>query len=228
MAATLTGSATYRERIAVPPGAVLEVQLADISRADVAADVLSSKRYALQGVPADFSLDYDEALIETNMTYAVSASIRLDGKLLFTTDTVYPVLTRGAPERADLVLVQVSSEQPAASSAALDETTWELVTMRGEVPAIDKKPQIKFGQAGFFGTKGPCNSFRGQAEISGNDIHFPDKMAGTLMACPPNVDELEQDYLKVLGEVTSYAREDTKLTLNNSAGVALMEFKLKP
>ena len=38
--ASLTGTATYRERIALPPGAVFEATLEDVSRADAPAEVL--------------------------------------------------------------------------------------------------------------------------------------------------------------------------------------------
>ncbi|MBO6774757.1 MAG: YbaY family lipoprotein [Marinibacterium sp.] len=38
----VTGSVTYRERIALPPGAVLKVSLLDVSQQDVAATVISS------------------------------------------------------------------------------------------------------------------------------------------------------------------------------------------
>ena len=40
--ASITGTASYRERIALPQKAVLEVKLLDVSRADTAATVLSS------------------------------------------------------------------------------------------------------------------------------------------------------------------------------------------
>ena len=40
-AATIRGSAAYRERMALPPGAVLAVALQDISRADAPAETLA-------------------------------------------------------------------------------------------------------------------------------------------------------------------------------------------
>jgi META domain/Type III secretion system lipoprotein chaperone (YscW) len=39
--ASLTGTATYRERIALPPDAVFEATLEDVSRADTPAEVVS-------------------------------------------------------------------------------------------------------------------------------------------------------------------------------------------
>lgn len=42
--AAVTGTATYRERIALPPGAVLEVTLEDVSRAGAPAEAIGSVR----------------------------------------------------------------------------------------------------------------------------------------------------------------------------------------
>ena len=40
----LTGTATYRERIALPPGAVFEATLEDVTRADAPADLEPARR----------------------------------------------------------------------------------------------------------------------------------------------------------------------------------------
>ncbi len=38
----LTGTVTYRERIALSPGSVIDVQLQDVSRADAAAQIIAA------------------------------------------------------------------------------------------------------------------------------------------------------------------------------------------
>jgi putative lipoprotein len=52
------------------------------------------------------------------MQYGVRATIRHDGKLLFTSDTHYPVLTRGAGNTAEVLLIMVdrAPTEPDASS----------------------------------------------------------------------------------------------------------------
>jgi len=107
----VTGTAGYRERIALLPGAVMTVKLVDISRADAKAVVLDEQVISLdeKSVPVDFELSCDPDAIQENHAYAVQASIRVKDKLAFTTDRVYPVLTRGAPSHVDLVLVRVAS-----------------------------------------------------------------------------------------------------------------------
>jgi putative lipoprotein len=105
--ATVTGSVSYRERIALPADAVIVVQLRDVSRMDVAAKLISEQTIKPQhSVPIPFSLAYDPGEIDERMTYAIFASIRGAGRLLFVTDRSYQVLTHGNPHHLDLILVQ--------------------------------------------------------------------------------------------------------------------------
>ena len=101
----ITGSVTYRERIALPPDAVVRVALLDVSRMDVAATLIAEATIvAEQAVPIPFELVYDPAEIDPRLVYAVRATILRNDNYLFVTDTHYPVLTRGHGETADLVL----------------------------------------------------------------------------------------------------------------------------
>lgn len=103
----LTGTVTYRQRIALPPNAVIEVQLADVSRADAAATILASQTITAEGkqVPFAFALKYDPAQIDSRLTYAVAARISVDGRLRWVNATRIPVLTRNAPLTGIDVLV---------------------------------------------------------------------------------------------------------------------------
>lgn len=226
MAGSIEGVATYRERIAVPPGAVLQVSLVDVSLADAPSVTLSAKRYALASVPATFTLEYDEALIDERMSYAVQASILGgDDTLLFTTDTHSPVLTRGGTNTVDLVMVKVAAPQEAPS---LENSRWEVSELAGKLLVAERKPAIEFAESGAFGATGGCNRFTGQAEIGAASLSFPDNMAGTLMACPPPGDELERQFLKALPEVTGYVLNGDLLALTNEAGVTVMRLSRLP
>jgi putative lipoprotein len=104
----IQGSVAYRERIAVPLGAKLDIQLVDISIADAPAKVIAHKQINMATqVPIPFVLDYPKREIKEGMTYSVSARITDAGKLLFISDRVTPVLTRGQGSQAHLILVKV-------------------------------------------------------------------------------------------------------------------------
>jgi putative lipoprotein len=109
--ARVTGTVTYRERIALPPTAVIKVQLVDVSRADAPAIVLGEQITQAAGkqVPFSFEIPFDPAKIEPQYSYAVQARIEQDGKLRFISDRHYAVITRGAPARVDIVLRSVGT-----------------------------------------------------------------------------------------------------------------------
>lgn len=109
--ARVTGTVTYRERIALPAGAVIKVQLVDVSRADAPSVVLGEQIIPAGGrqVPFSFEIAYDPAKIDPRFSYAISARIEDDGKLLFINDTRHAVITRGAPTHVDMVLKAVGA-----------------------------------------------------------------------------------------------------------------------
>ena len=96
----VTGSITYRELIALPPTAQIEVKLDDVSLADAPANNMATQSFASEGkqVPFAFSLTVDRADIDPRHSYAVSARITdADGKLMFITDTRNSVTFDGRP-----------------------------------------------------------------------------------------------------------------------------------
>ncbi|WP_070963745.1 YbaY family lipoprotein [Vibrio sonorensis] len=92
---SVSGVVTYRERVALPANALITVSLQDISLADAPAIVLAKQSIEADGkqVPFAFDLPYDSNNLKQGHTYSVSARIELEGKLLFITDTVYPVIS---------------------------------------------------------------------------------------------------------------------------------------
>jgi len=105
----VTGTVTYRERIALPPGAVVEVQLLDVSLMDVTATLIAEQTITPQHqIPIAFELSYDPAEIDERMSYAVRATIRIGERAMFITNRSYPVLTRGNPNHVELVLARNS------------------------------------------------------------------------------------------------------------------------
>ncbi len=108
VAGTITGTATIRERIAVPPDAVFEAVLIDIARADAPATELGRVRLQPAGQsPFRFSIPYRDQDITPSGRYAVRATVRQGKRLLFTTDTIHPVLTGEPSQPLTLQLVQV-------------------------------------------------------------------------------------------------------------------------
>jgi uncharacterized lipoprotein YbaY len=110
----VTGTVTYLQRIALPPDAVITVQLADVSKQDVAAEVISTQTIESGGnqVPFAYTLPYDPGQIDERFDYAVSARIESAGKLLFTSTQRYAVITKGNPTENVEIIVEPVAEPP--------------------------------------------------------------------------------------------------------------------
>ena len=111
----MSGSVTYRERLALSPGAKLVVELRDVSYQDAAAPLIARQTINGPGqVPITFKVEYNRDDIDSRNIYGISARIiESDGRLAFINDTAYDVITRGKPSKVDmlLVLVQPPPEQ---------------------------------------------------------------------------------------------------------------------
>ena len=104
-AAQIRGTATYRERIALPTDAVFDATLEEVSRADAPAIVLGRARIRRPRTsPIRFEIPFDAERIEPTRRYVVRARIVADGRPLFATDGSYPVLTRGNGRQVALQL----------------------------------------------------------------------------------------------------------------------------
>ncbi|TDM54628.1 YbaY family lipoprotein [Aliivibrio fischeri] len=92
---SVTGTVGYRERIALPANAVVTVTLEDISLADAPSKTIKEQTFEVgeNSSPFAYSLEFNTADIQANHRYAVRATIKVDGKLRFTTDTNYAVIT---------------------------------------------------------------------------------------------------------------------------------------
>jgi len=110
---SVSGTVTYRQKIALGPNAVVIVRLLDTSRADAPSITVGEQVIESPGqVPVSFVIEYDPDDIDDRFSYTVRAEIREDDRLLFTTTSTYPVITRDNPNKVDLVLEQVVLQVP--------------------------------------------------------------------------------------------------------------------
>lgn len=215
---TVSGTVTYLDRSLLRPGSVLDVELVDVSLADAPSVLLAARRFAIDKVPFGFDLAYDATLIDDRSIYAIQARISRDGRVIYRSTTRNPVLTGGAPEMIDITL----DLMPVPASQGLEGSNWEASELAGRMLVTEKRPSIGFLPEARVAIVGGCNRLSGPVEISGSSIRFSDRMAGTLMACPPPYDRLERDFLEALGQVTGFVRTGSQLALTNAAGVTVL------
>jgi putative lipoprotein len=230
--ATISGTATYRERMLLPPGAVFEATLEDVSRADAPATILG--RALLEsptGPPFPFAIDYDPTAVDARHRYVVRARITLEGRLLFSTDAAYPVLGPDGPTQVELLLKRVGAGAPpppapgpARGSAdpasvapvpPLESTYWRLVSLRGEPVRLAEKQReahLILQPDGRLAGSGGCNQLVGSYTLDGDQLSFG-RTAGTMMACPPDVMERERAFLEALSQVVRWRIRGQQLEL---------------
>jgi putative lipoprotein len=108
-AVSLSGTASYRERIALPADARLAVEIRDVSLMDAPAPLIAKVEIPTAGrqPPLAFTLDYDATRIVPRNRYAVSARITDGtGRLIWITDTHVDLPPPG--QNVDLNLVRVT------------------------------------------------------------------------------------------------------------------------
>ena len=248
----IEGEVFYRERMMLPPGAEVEVQLQDVSRADALATVMETVMFKPEGGPPyPFSIEYKPADIDERMRYSLRATITVGDQLMFTsTEFIDPfsgealnIMLQRVPEPVEKSPVAAQAETDGeaelavesankASESNSDTPLWELDTLGGQPAplgaggsAIDLILNAQDGKAsGFSG----CNRYQGSFSKEGKSAHgTPLKfgpMAVTMRACAEG-DEAERAYLKMLDGVDGYRIQGSSLVLLEGAKV-VATFKL--
>jgi putative lipoprotein len=97
----VTGSALYRERIAMPEDAVFQAELVELMSGSVVAGMW---RENAGNPPYVIRIEYDPAKIDDKLGYGVRASVLAGGKPMFITPDMPEVITRGAPRDVTIIM----------------------------------------------------------------------------------------------------------------------------
>ena len=219
----VTGSVSYSnsndERGSLPKKAVLDVQLLDVSRAGAPATVIGEARIGLKGKrpPIAFAVQYDKAKIVAANHYAVRATIKAGGKLLFTSTGSYPVLTRGAHSEVELELQPVPKAAGPPRPVTLAGPRWELVELDGR-PVEESEAEngaasllLDAGAMRVSGSGG-CNRLTGAYSTEGSNLFF-EGVTTTRMACAGPAMSQEKEFLDALALADSFKIDGDRLEL---------------
>jgi uncharacterized lipoprotein YbaY len=221
--ATVTGTVTYREKIALPPqGVVITIKVEDISRADAPAINIGEQIIKNPGhqVPIPFEIQYNPDDIDERYTYAMRVRIEVDGELWFINTTRYQVITRGYPtSNVEVVLEKVGPRE----TQAFEDTAWVLESYgeRGNLQPVlvgttEITLEFKSAEGQFSGSAG-CNHYFGSYEIEGGNLSIPGPIGATEMSCGEEIDNQEREYLSILQAARFYNIEGGRLTIICSA-----------
>jgi putative lipoprotein len=224
------GSVAYRERMALPEDAEIEVWITDISPVVQAVPIVAQTTVRADGrqVPIAFELPYERERIDSEHTYAVKAVIRSGGQVMFETTDGQPVITQGNPKQVNLMLATAAAPAPSSTPSAgiLDKTGWRLMEVDG-TPAIERaEATLEFMEGGKMSGKGACNRFFGTVSVKGDSIQFS-KLGATLMACIDEVGAQEKKYFQALETAERFALDGENLVIYSKGSDKPLRFARK-
>jgi uncharacterized lipoprotein YbaY len=134
------GTATYRERTALPANARLEVTMFKLARGEGSSETIATVAVDDPGnPPIRFALAYDPARIVEGARYAAEATIRAGDRVLFRTAAPVPVLTQEFPKTTiNIVLEKVPAPPPPAPVVRVSPAERALAALRSKLDTADK------------------------------------------------------------------------------------------
>ena len=232
---TISGTVFYLPRIALPPTAMIDISLLDVSRADAIATTLASTKITANGrqVPFPFELLYDAGQIDSRYRYAVQSRITVDGELQFINTTQVPVITNGNPTEG--VEVQVDpvnqpdnppTDQGMAETSQLTGTVWQLEQIQynndEQIAAADGDYTLEFMSNGQLSIRADCNQVLGSFTTDTSRSLSINLGPTTLAACGP--DSVDTQYLQALQNAGLYFFEAGDLYIDLQADTGTMRF----
>lgn len=142
---SVSGTVTYRQHTSLSAQARLELQLIDVSQGSY---VVAQKTMTSIGqVPISFDLAFDPGKIVDKDIYVVRATI-VDGERRFIPTLQYPVLTKGAPAKIEIVAnpETTASEKLKTEFGKLENLIGGMKRVTGEKETED----VTVGWDGFF------------------------------------------------------------------------------
>lgn len=228
--AFITGTAFSRERIYVPPGAVFDATLVDISRPDAPPTVLGRQRLEPAGPPPfELRIPYHSGRVQPQGRYAVRASVTQEGRLLFVTDSTHPVLQDPAFRRVDVILTRVEPIRATVrAEVPLLQTYWKLLQVEDEpvdaahAGAPEAHLVLQADELRVTGSGG-CNRFLGEYALQGGALRFA-SLVSTLQLCLDG-GASEMPYLQALRKVRSFVQQGRELELRGEDGKPLLRLQ---
>lgn len=219
----ITGTVTFRERVALPPGASLRVTLV---RLDDGAPVLGANAdLDLPGQPPfAFTLNLRSPLSEAR--YGVVAEILRGNRVLFRSATPSPVDETGGPLTVSVEpargtpLLPVQPDMPMPDARLVDHT-WSVTSIGGRPILPGSNLTLSLAADLRADGFGGCNDYFAEARLEGETLHFGSP-ATTRKTCPTDLVAQERDFFAALSAISRYEAEPGVLRLLDAAGVPLL------
>jgi putative lipoprotein len=236
-AATLSGEVTYRERIALPPGASLKVRLIDMTAPGAPTRVEAEAAIASPGqVPLSFSLNFDDRVIDAAHSYALVAEISVGLELWFRNAEPFDVAPL-APEAPVSIVASfvgrlqtidpsgTGGETATQSDGSIVNVTWRAIEVRGEPAIVNSEPTLSIAEDLRAGGRGGCNNYFAQTDVAGESIRFS-AVGSTRMACLSDAASAQEAaFFEVLAAARFWRVTGDEMVLMGASGAELARFQ---
>ncbi|MGH6762758.1 MAG: YbaY family lipoprotein [Phyllobacterium sp.] len=215
---TIKGHIVYRERIALPPEATLNVQLADVSLADAAATVITETSIQPAGQsPIEFSLTFDPEKIVPGHSYAIQARIATGDTLWFVTDEQHQITPLDVTDPLSIRVTSIRQSASEIRQLGIADAKWLAEDINGGGVIDYAQTTLSIASDGEVQGSGGCNPYFSTATIKQNEISFT-PVSTTYVQCPPALMDQERKFYEMLSHAKSYRIEGSKLYLIDTAG----------
>ncbi|WP_233589948.1 META domain-containing protein [Acidovorax sp. FJL06] len=228
--AIVSGVALARERVVLPPEAVFEATLLDVTHPDMPPVVLGRQRRAPAGqAPYAIWIPYPSSRFVPKGHYEVRATVTLEGRLLLATDKRHPVPQDAAFRRVDVQLQRLPPQSATVDAGVpLVLTYWRLVEMEGEAVAppgagaVAPHLVLQADEARVTGSGG-CNRFLADYTLQGARLRF-ERLVSNIALCL-QAGGAEGRFFEALSAVQSFRQQGAQLVLRGSEGQTLLRFE---
>lgn len=222
-AGVLSGEVFYRERVALPPNAVLEISLVDVTRPGGLGELVASMQVRPnRQVPIPFEIRYGDGEVDPRRSYAVRANILAEERLLFVNARPQRVLTQGYPNSVRILMAAVMSVAADERNAVVGQD-WLAEDIGGGGVVDRVRTTIAIASGGEVTGSGGCNALRGTAQINGISLAFG-TIATTRKMCPPAVMDQEGKFLRALDLTREFQLDGPYLKFLDGDSTELVRF----
>ena len=194
---TIAAELFYRERTALPPGAVAVATLKNAGSGSVVAE--TRDKFTDRSVPFSVMLDVDRLQLPQDADLVFEGSIEVDGAPVWKSEPQPVDLTSETIDLGSVMLRAVEKpgmtgvNTPVASSLA---GTWVVEDILGGGIIDDSRVTLDFSEQRVAG-RASCNSYQGIWSVEDGKLSIVD-VAVTMMACPEALMNQERRFLDAL------------------------------
>ena len=224
---TIAAELFYRERIALPPGAVAVAAVEIAGSGTVVAE--SRDELAGRSVPAPVTLELDRLQLPQDVGLAFRGSIEVDGVTAWRSEPRPVDLTSAAIDLGPILLRAVDEQDTAAVdplAASLQAGTWVVEDILGGGIIDSSRVTLDFREGDVAG-RASCNTYQGSWSLDGGRLSIGD-VAVTMMACPEALMNQERRFLDALAAADGVRFDETGALLLTSGGNDIILARKEP